>query len=345
MSTAQMHGPPLGRRCKTANSGALSEAKLTGQLHGAFCASPRLKLDDPTSLAHIRMMKNLPVIACSGTVLIVAVFAAVWSVRDTDALSPSIFAKETSQKESDMSAGTTPPYRSSVVGTDFDFITADDPSAFDRLDFLGFQKFEMPDKRGTGRPLVQNAYVFDAYFKDGTKIKIAVDQEFGSKEAAEQDASRYGAPLGKLPPLYRNIIRHITVNFGGSDTTAFAEDKGHFFTIYSGNASKRIDTHDLEETFFHEGTHASIQAAYLESPDWKSAVSRDGSYITKYASSSEQEDFAESALFAYTIIHHPDRIPDGDREKIKDMIPNRIEFFRRVFSGELKLQTGSTDGA
>lgn len=290
-------------------------------------------------------MKNLPVIACSGAVLIVAVLGAVWSIGGSDNLSLSTQATETSKKGSDMSAGVSPPYRSSVVGTDFDFITEDDPSAFDRLEFLGFQEFEMPDKRKNGEPLVQNAYVFEAYFTDGTKIKLALDQEFGSREAAEQDASRYSAPLGKLPSLYRKIIRHITVNFGGSDTTAFAEDKGHFFTIYSGNASKRIGTHDLEETFFHEGSHASIQEAYLESPEWKSAVSRDGAYITEYAKSSKQEDFAESALFAYTIIHHPERFPDSDRKRIKDTIPNRIEFFRRVFSGELGMRADSPDGA
>ncbi len=290
-------------------------------------------------------MKNLPVIVCSGAVLIIAIFAAVWSVGDPDPLSLSTLAAETSEGGSDMSASGSPPYRSSVVGTDFDYITQDDPSAFDRLEFLGFQKFEMPDKRGTGKPLVQNAYVFEAYFTDGAKIKLALDQEFGSREAAERDAARYGAPLGKLPSLYRKIIRHITVNFEGSDTTAFAEDKGHFFTIYSGNASKRIATHDLEETFFHEGTHASIQAAYIESPEWKSAVSRDGSYITEYASKSAQEDFAESALFSYTIIHHPERFPDSERQKIKDRIPNRIEFFKRVFSGQLKMPAGSPEGA
>ena len=290
-------------------------------------------------------MKNLPVIAGSGTVLIVAIFAAFWSAGDSDTLSLSTNVTKTSEGGSDMSADLSAPYRSSVVGTDFDFITEGDPSAFDRLEFRGFQQFEMPDKRGNGEPLVQNAYVFEAYFTDGTKIEIALDHEFGSREAAERDASRYGPPLGKLPPLYRKIIRHITVNFGGSDTTAFAEDKGHFFTIYSANATKRIGTHDLEETFFHEGTHASIQEAYLDSPDWKNAVSRDGSYITEYARKSKQEDFAESALFAYTIIHHPERFPDSEREKIKATIPNRIEFFRRLFSGELEVQTDSAEGA
>jgi len=243
-----------------------------------------------------------------------------------------------------MSAGASPPYRSSVVGTDFDFITEDDRSAFERLEFLGFQEFEMPDKRDNDEPLVQDAYVFEAHFTDGTKIKIALDQEFGNREAAERDALRYGPRLGKLPALYRRIIRHVTVNFGGSDTTAFAEDKGHFFTIYSGNASRRIETHDLEETFFHEGTHASIQDAFLESAEWRSAVSRDGSYVTEYAGTSDQEDFAESALFAYTIIHHPERIPDSEREKVLTAIPNRIEFFRRVFSGELEIRAEASEG-
>lgn len=289
-------------------------------------------------------MKNLPVIACSGAVLIFAIVAAVWSAGDPETLPLSSHASEASEGGSDKSATGSAPYRSSVVGTDFDFITANDPSAFERLEFLGFQEFEMPDKRGKNKPLVQNAYVFEAYFKYGAKIKIALDQEFGSREAAEQDAARYGAPLGKLPSLYRKAIRHITVNFAGSDTTAFAEDKGHFFTIYSGNASKRIGTHDLEETFFHEGTHASIQEAYLQSPDWKNAVSRDGAYITEYAKTSAQEDFAESALFAYTIIHHPERFPDAERAKIMDRIPNRIEFFRRVFSGELKTPKDSSEG-
>lgn len=289
-------------------------------------------------------MKNLPVIVGSAAVLIVSVLAAVWSRGDAETLPLSTRAEETSEGDSDISAKGSAPYRSSVVGTDFDFITANDPSAFDRLEYVGFQKFEMPDKRPHDKPLVQNAYVFEAYFTDGTKIKLALDQEFGSREAAEQDASRYSDPLGKLPSIYRKMIRHITVNFEGSDTTAFAEDKGHFFTIYSGNASKRIGTHDLEETFFHEGSHASIQEAYLESPEWKSAVSRDGSYITEYASKSRQEDFAESALFAYTIIHHPERFPDSEREKIKKTIPNRIEFFRRVFSGELEMRTASPEG-
>ena len=226
-----------------------------------------------------------------------------------------------------------PLYRSSVAGTDFDFITENDPSAFERLEYVGFKEFEMPDKTAPST-VVENAYVFNAFFTDGTQIKIAEDKDFGSREAAEQDAMRYTSRLGKLPSLYRQNIKHITVNKGGADITSFAEDKGHFFTIYSDNATKRIGTHDLEETFFHEGTHASIQAAHLKSVAWKEAAALDNAFITNYAKKDAQEDFAESALFAYTIIHHPERFPAVEREKIEKQIPNRIAFFRKVFAGK-----------
>jgi hypothetical protein len=254
-------------------------------------------------------------------------------------LSVDAAANEPAQLGSSSTAS--PLYRSSVVGTDFDFITEDDPSAFERLEYVGFKEFEMPDKRRTGEPLVQNAYVFNAYFSDGTKVGIALDEEFGDRQAAEEDAMRYTPRLGKLPSLYRQKLRHIVVHKGGADTTAFARAKAHFFVIYSDNATKRIGTHDLEETFFHEATHASIQASYLGGTAWKNAKALDNAYITNYAKTNDQEDFAESALFAYTIIYHPERFPAAEREKIEKQIPNRIEFFRNVYTGQPTPRTSS----
>ena len=159
-----------------------------------------------------------------------------------------------------------------------------------------------------------------------------MDKDFGSMQAAQQDALRYTPRLGKLPALYRQNIKHLVVHNGGPDTTSFAEDKGHFFIIYSDNATKRIGTHDLEETFFHEGTHASIQVDHVDGSAWKTARERDNAYITDYAQSDEQEDFAESALFAYTLIYHPERFPAAERAKIETQIPNRIAFFRNLFA-------------
>jgi hypothetical protein len=282
-------------------------------------------------LGILRSMTTGRTVQFSAIVFAVAILAAANSISDQQSHSGINPSDPTRAASANFSAVRS-LYRSSVVGTDFDFITENDPNAFERLEYVGFHDFEMPDKRKTGEPLVQRAYVFNAFFTDGTKISIALDKDFGSREVAEQDALRYTPRLGKLPPLYRQNLRHITVNKGGIDTTAFAEDKGHFFTIYSDNATKRITTHDLEETFFHEGTHASIQVSNIESTAWKNAKVRDNAFITDYAQSSDQEDFAESALFAFTLIYHPERIPAADREKIEKLIPNRIAFFRSVYA-------------
>jgi len=253
-------------------------------------------------------------------------------LHDIFSISTGARAQDPAQVGTGVPATTPPLYRSSVVGTDFDFITENDPSAFDRLEYVGFKEFEVPDKRKSGEPLVQNAYVFNAHFTDGTKVGIALDKDFGSRQAAEEDAMRYTPRLGKLPSLYRQNLRHIVVHKGGADTTAFAEDKGHFFVIYSDNATKRIGTRDLEETFFHEATHASIQTSHLGGTAWKNARALDNAYITDYAKTDDQEDFAESALFAYTLIYHPERFPAAERARIEKQIPNRIAFFRSVYT-------------
>lgn len=224
-----------------------------------------------------------------------------------------------------------PLYSSSVVGTEFDFITDADPSAFQSLSFVALKDFEMPDKRPNPGPLVKPAYVFNVTFNDGTSMLIAESSEFGSKEAAQADAERYTSRLGKLPKLYRDKIKHMCVHKGGADTTSFAEDQGHFFCIYSDNATARISTHDLEETFFHEGSHASIQVDYISTPAWLAAKAADNAFITTYAKTNSQEDWSESALFAYTIIKHPERIPPVDRANVQAQIPNRIAFFRGIY--------------
>lgn len=265
---------------------------------------------------------------------VTALLTSAAILLDVCSVSNGANSNEPLQVGSAIPSTASPLYRSSVVGTDFDFITESDASAFERLEYVGFKKFEMPDKRGSGEPLIQNSYMFDAHFTDGTKVGIALDKDFGSRQAAEQDAMRYTPPLGKLPSLYRQNLRHIVVHKGGADTTAFAEDRGHFFVIYSENATKRITTHDLEETFFHEGTHASIQASYLGGAAWKNAKKLSNAYITHYAKTSEQEDFAESALFAYTLIYNPERFPAAERERIAKQIPNRLAFFKRVYTSQ-----------
>ena len=68
-------------------------------------------------------------------------------------------------------------YRSSVVGTEFDFITADDHDTFIGLEykFKGYR--EMPDKTQAS-PLVQTGFVFVAYFEDGNENRYGDGRRF-----------------------------------------------------------------------------------------------------------------------------------------------------------------------
>ncbi|MDZ4404116.1 hypothetical protein, partial [Prosthecobacter sp.] len=70
---------------------------------------------------------------------------------------------------------------------------------------------------------------------------------------------------------------------------------------------------------------------HAKSAAWQDAQKKDGGYVTAYAQKNPQgEDLAESALFAYTLLHHPDRIPPEEAAKIARLIPHRIAFVEKL---------------
>lgn len=220
-------------------------------------------------------------------------------------------------------------YKSSITATEFDFITEDDPSLFTEIKYVGAGQEEMPDKRSDDLPLFQQAHVFDVSFSDGTKVRVVIDADFGSREEAKDEALRYVDPLGKLPTVLRQGVRRLVVHQGGKKTTAFS-DQG-LIVVYSENASERIATHDLEETIFHESVHATWDKAHAQSERWKRAQASDPGFATLYAKSKPNgEDLAESAIFAFALLHHADRLPEADAKKIAQTIPNRIQYIAEL---------------
>ncbi|MEK7487516.1 MAG: hypothetical protein AABZ60_24570 [Planctomycetota bacterium] len=222
-------------------------------------------------------------------------------------------------------------YRSSVVGTEFDYILETDPSTFLCLEYKGQGLREMPDKSSSD-PLIQQAFIFVSYFEDGTSIDMALDFDFQSEEEARKEALRYTSRLGKLPTVLRDGVKRMVIHKSEKDTTAFS-DNG-LIILYSYNATKRISTHDLEETIFHESVHAAWDHLYRESSAWLSAQQSDQEFVTHYAKKNPTEDLAESALFAYTLLHYPGRIPLADATKIQQMIPARIAFIKTLLPSD-----------
>ncbi|MFG0319279.1 MAG: hypothetical protein ACF8XB_18555 [Planctomycetota bacterium JB042] len=219
-------------------------------------------------------------------------------------------------------------YSSSVVGTEFDFIVDHDPTTFLCLEYQGVGPREMPDKTGESA-LIQTAFVYLAHFEDGTRVDVAVDGDFETEAAARAEAERYGPRLGKLPTALRSGVERLVVHRGEEGATAFS-DVG-LIVVYSDNATKRISTHDLEETLFHESVHAAWDAEHADSKAWRRAQKKDRGFVTRYARENpDGEDLAESALFAYTLTHHPDRIPPADAQAIRRAIPARIAFVERL---------------
>ena len=222
-----------------------------------------------------------------------------------------------------------PLFTNSIVSTNIDFITVDDSSVFTSLAYVGQSEKEMPDKR-TEEIIDANAFVFNASFADGNTVEIWCHSDFGNELDAGIYAQMVTAPLGKLPEIMRKDIDHVVIHLG--DETAFGEGEGHFFVLYSDNMDFRLSEHDLEETVFHESVHASFEINHVETSSWKKAQRKDKGYITDYALNNyKTEDMAESAIFAYTMIVHPGRLPIEVEDWIKQNMTNRLEFFRTIF--------------
>ena len=219
-------------------------------------------------------------------------------------------------------------YETTVVGTDFDIITDADPSCLDTLGFVRLDDHvEMPDKTRGG--LFRPAYVFKARYRDATEVTFYVDAKFEDQNQARREVDRYAERLGKLPTALRCGVDRVVIHRSSQNTTAFS-DRG-LIVLYSGNATRRIADHDLEETLFHESVHAAWDHRHAKSELWIRAQNADQRFISLYAASKPAlEDLAESALLAYAVIHHPDRLPKADLKKIKQTIPNRIRFLERL---------------
>ena len=198
----------------------------------------------------------------------------------------------------------------------------------------------MPDKR-RDELFANGVFSYSAQFEDGTSVEIWVHPDVGSREAARKLALQAADPIGKLPTIMRSRLDHVVIHEG--DETAFAEDRGRFFVLYSENMANRLRNHDLEETVFHEAVHATLDHPRLKSAEWKDAQRADGGFVTRYARRNpNKEDMAESALFAWALLIHPGRLPEMIEQRVNSIMPNRLKYFRTIFldSGPVFSRTG-----
>ena len=222
-----------------------------------------------------------------------------------------------------------PLFENSVVSNDLDFIQANDPSVPFKILEKERARKEMPDKRND-ELFLDHVFTFGLKYDDGSSLEILASPQLKDSKTAARYVSLVGTALGKLPMALREKLSHVVLHSG--DETAFAEEEGHFFVLYSANIEKRIATHDLEETVFHETIHATLEAGHAQNPAWLQAQKSDPGFITKYAEKlPKKEDLPESALFAYTLVKHPGRLPAEVERAVRKTMPNRLEYLRKLF--------------
>lgn len=233
-------------------------------------------------------------------------------------------------------------FENSIVSNDLDFIRDTDAGTPSCTTYKGQFRAEMPDKRYEAL-LSDNVDVLQIAFNDGTSLALWVHPDFGGWKKVEDTLASIEGALAKLPRFMRARLDHVVLHKG--DETAFAEDAGRFFVLYSENIKERISTHDLEETVFHEAVHASMDIPLASSPQWQDAQKADGTYVTDYAKEyPTREDLAETALFAWTLLKHPGRLPKHVESGLRRLIPNRLKLLNTVFADYHRLQDVGNDG-
>lgn len=220
-----------------------------------------------------------------------------------------------------------PLYLNSVASNDLDFILADDPGACWSIAENEGGRTEMYDPRRDSL-FVEGAFHFDVSFPD-QQIRINVHPDVGDPQKRAVEAA---TSLSRLPIQMRNALRQVNILDG--DGAAWEEAQGGFFTLYDGLMERRLAEHDLDETVFHESAHVALDPLLSSDLDWHSNQIADGEFITKYATENpNKEDIAESALFAWTMLYHPGRLPPDVEAAVRDTMPNRLEYLGNMLEG------------
>ena len=215
------------------------------------------------------------------------------------------------------------PYSGTVFITP-DIIGPADPTSLQSVTYIGRGERTIFDRRPATWIKV-NAYLFSVRYENA-ELEFQVNPEFGSIEAARAEVDTYAAALGRLPAVLLSRAQKVHVNAGHELFGGNWSDRS--FLIHTGQGQEYIRTGFLEEVFFHEGGHTSLDGAHKDSAEWRAAQAADGVFISEYAQDfPNREDIAESILPYFAVRYFPERLTDADRALILATIPNRLAYF------------------
>jgi hypothetical protein len=229
-----------------------------------------------------------------------------------------------------------PPYPGTVF-INPNVITDTDPTAFETLTYTGTETRLMFDRR-TDTFADTLAYLFDATYRDGLTIEMQVNAEFGSREAAEVQAEKYAAYIGKLPTLLRANVETSWIHRGdeawggGNRNILIHTDRGEQWE--NGDYVPGGPGNYVEEALLHEGVHTSLDETHRAAPGWLTAQDADPTFISTYARDyPAREDLAESFVPYMIVRYRADRASARMVGTINVTISNRIAYFDAELEG------------
>ena len=89
-----------------------------------------------------------------------------------------------------------PPFWGTIF-IDPDILKSSDPSAYLSLKDSGQGSRTMYDRKENNW-VILNPYLFNATYKDGLKIEVQVNPEFGNADDARKEAEKYAYVIGQL---------------------------------------------------------------------------------------------------------------------------------------------------
>ena len=219
-----------------------------------------------------------------------------------------------------------PPFGGTIF-IDPDIITSNDPTTFSSMEYSGRRVRSMFDRR-KNRFVDLKAYLFTSKYDDGFEIEIQVNPEFGSVDAAKQQAAFYAPVFGRLPSILRSKVKTSWIHSGDQ---AFGGGNNNLLIHVGSIGQSYIRDGILEEALVHEAVHTSLDPKYRNDPRWRAAQQSDSKYISTYAQeNSEREDMAESFLPYLAVRYRRNRISRELAQKIEQAIPARIAYFETL---------------
>lgn len=227
--------------------------------------------------------------------------------------------------------GAKPPFKN-MMWLDAGIIRHTDPTSLQSIKYAGRGDREVSDRRLEERTVL-DAYLFTLTFDDGIVMEAQVNPEFGSIQAAMEQAKWYGVAMGRLPRILRSGVEVIVIHDGDH----YAGGNNWGVLIHTKHAEKAARRGFLEELLLHESAHAALDSMHMDEPGWLNAQKEDGTFISKYSQENpDREDLAESFLAYLAVRYRQDRVSWFYPKKVKKSIPRRLAYFEaQGFDSEL----------